>query len=528
MEFALFCTRVNVLVLLLALCTPYKFIQSPMDFGPLNLLQATNISSLDFGRLLFNSPSAVLRPQSPGDISMLLSFLSASSFSKVTVAARGAGHSIHGQAQALDGIVVEMDSIVSSIEIYKKEEGENGFSYADVSGGALWIELLEESLKFGLAPRSWTDYLYLSIGGTLSNGGISGQTFKHGPQISNVLQLDVVTGKGELVTCSPTKSPDLFYAVLGGLGQFGIITKARIILQEAPDKVKWVRAFYDDFHTFTKDQELLVSMPDLVDYVEGFIVLNEQSLHGSFIAFPAHLDFIPAFGSKGHSKLYYCLEFAVHDYNVKDINVEKVVEDISRQISYLPSHLYSVEVSYFDFLNRVRMEEMSLRRRGLWDVPHPWLNMFVPKSGITEFKDLLMDNISPDDFKGPILIYPLLRDKWDTNTSVVLPKEEATAGEEPVMYVVGVLQSANPSDCSESCLCEILRRHRRVVETATTGPRIGAKQYLAHHPSPAQWRNHFGRQWDRFAARKSRFDPLCILGPGQGIFPRIYSATSFI
>lgn len=80
-------------------------------------------------------------------------------------------------------------------------------------------------------------------------------------------------------------------------------------------------------------------------------------------------------------------------------------------MSYMQSQLYSVDVSYFDFLDRVSMEEISLRRNGLWDVHHPWLNMFVPKSGIVEFKDLLMENISPDDFMGLILIYPLLRDK---------------------------------------------------------------------------------------------------------------------
>jgi cytokinin dehydrogenase len=192
MEIAMVCTRVNLLILILSLCSPYKFIQSPMDFGPLNLLPTTTDASSDFGRILFQSPSAVLKPQSPRDISLLLSFLSASSLSKVTVAARGAGHSIHGQAQALDGIVVDMCSLPSEIDFYRGGEGD--ISYADVSGGAMWIELLEQSLKRGLAPRSWTDYLYITIGGTLSNAGISGQTFKHGPQISNVLQLEVVTG----------------------------------------------------------------------------------------------------------------------------------------------------------------------------------------------------------------------------------------------------------------------------------------------------------------------------------------------
>lgn len=66
--------------------------------------------------------------------------------------------------------------------------------YVDVSGGELWIDVLRETLKHGLAPKSWTDYLHLSVGGTLSNAGISGQAFRHGPQISNVHQLEVVTG----------------------------------------------------------------------------------------------------------------------------------------------------------------------------------------------------------------------------------------------------------------------------------------------------------------------------------------------
>ena len=46
-----------------------------------------------------------------------------------------------------------------------------------------------------------------------------------------------VTGKGELVTCSEDRNSELFHAVLGGLGQFGIITRARIALEPAPHRV---------------------------------------------------------------------------------------------------------------------------------------------------------------------------------------------------------------------------------------------------------------------------------------------------
>ncbi|XP_020248530.1 LOW QUALITY PROTEIN: cytokinin dehydrogenase 3-like [Asparagus officinalis] len=516
MELTQFCPRLNFfLLLLLAPCSPCNFIQSPMDFGPLNLSQTTSKASVDFGRIRFNNPSAVLRPAESRGHLPPPRLLSSSPSSSGGVAVAGEGRPATpstAEAQAPDGIVVDM----GSLPCRGGRLSSSGPS-ADVTAEALWSELLEESLKSGLAPRSWTDYLHLTVGGTLSNAGISGQSFKFGPQISNVLQLDVVTGNGELVTCSPTESSELFHAVLGGLGQFGIITRARITLQKAPEKVKWVRAFYDDFDKFSEDQELLISMPEEVDYVEGFVVLNEQSLHSSSVAFPSQLDFVAVL-ERDASRVYYCIEFAVHDYQqgLKPSNVDQVVEEVSRKMSYMPRYFYSAEVSYFDFINRVTMEELSLRRRGLWDVPHPWLNLFVPKSGITKFKDLLLGSISPKEFEGPLLIYPLLRDKWNANSSAVLPESGKF---DRVVYVVGILRSANPNTCSPACLQDLLRRNRHIAEVASR-PNIGAKQYLAHHPSPAHW-----PKWDRFATHKTRFDPLNILAPGQGIFPKSYLTT---
>jgi len=71
--------------------------------------------------------------------------------------------------------------------------------YANVSGQQLWIDAWE---KHGVAPVSWTDNLYLTVGGTLSSAGISGSTFRYGPQISNVYEMDVITG----ITHSPSAS----------------------------------------------------------------------------------------------------------------------------------------------------------------------------------------------------------------------------------------------------------------------------------------------------------------------------------
>lgn len=145
----------------------------------------------DFGNTYHFHPSAVLYPKSVSDISSTIKHIfNSSTASQLTVAARGHGHSLQGQAQAHQGVVINMPSLQEPV--MKVHTGE--LPYVDVSGGELWINILHETLKHGLAPKSWTDYLHLTVGGTLSNAGISGQAFLHGPQINNVYKLEVVTG----------------------------------------------------------------------------------------------------------------------------------------------------------------------------------------------------------------------------------------------------------------------------------------------------------------------------------------------
>ncbi|KAJ0977566.1 hypothetical protein J5N97_013040 [Dioscorea zingiberensis] len=125
-------------------------------------------ASQDFGKLTEASPAAaVFRPSSVDDIVSLvrLSYLSSEPFK---IAARGHGHSLRGQATAPNGVVVDMRALggreddVSRILVFPGE------MHVDVGGEQLWIDVLLETLKHGIAPRSWTDYLYLTVCGTLS------------------------------------------------------------------------------------------------------------------------------------------------------------------------------------------------------------------------------------------------------------------------------------------------------------------------------------------------------------------------
>jgi cytokinin dehydrogenase len=159
--------------------------------------EAIKLASSDYGNIVQEIPAAVLYPTSINDIASLIKFANNNS-SPFTVAATGQGHSVRGQAMARDGVVVNMRALENRINgssgIIVSRSPSLGF-YADVGGEQLWDDVLLATLEQGLSPVSWTDYLYLTVGGTLSNAGISGQTFRFGPQISNVFEMDVITGK---------------------------------------------------------------------------------------------------------------------------------------------------------------------------------------------------------------------------------------------------------------------------------------------------------------------------------------------
>ncbi|GMP41357.1 hypothetical protein CsSME_00011495 [Camellia sinensis var. sinensis] len=357
----------------------------------------------DFGNRYQFLPLAVLHPKSVSDVATTIKHIwQMGPSSELTVAARGHAHSLQGQAQAHRGVVINMESFSGmKMQVYIGKH-----PYVDVYGGELWINILHESLKYGLAPKSWTDYLHLTVGGTLSNAGISGQAFRHGPQISNVHQLEVVTGKGEVVNCSEKQNADLFYGVLGGLGQFGIITRARISLEPAPKMVKWIRVLYSDFSAFVRDQEHLIYAENTFDYIEGFVIINRTGLLNNWRSSFNPQDQVQANQFQSDGRTLYCLELA------KNINPEKVdiiykeIENLLSQLSYISSTLFVSEVSYVEFLDRVHVSEIKLRSKGLWEVPHPWLNLLVPRSKIHNFAEEVFGNILRDTSNGPVLVYP--------------------------------------------------------------------------------------------------------------------------
>lgn len=470
----------------------------------------TSFAAVDFGHIVSARPAAVLHPGSTRDIAKLVRFVYASS-SNVSIAARGVGHSANGQAQVLNGIVIDMSDLRGS------RVSARG-AFVEAAGGELWIDVLRASLAKGLAPRSFLDYLHLSVGGTLSNGGISGQTYFWGPQISNVLQLEVVTGTGELVTCSRRTRSDLFFAVLGGLGQFGIITKARINLQPSATHVHHVHALYADFASFQRDQLRLISLQQQrkaiasFEYIEGHLVTNSDSLVNGFSSVPfegqtVNVNLLP---SPGNASVLYYLELA-KSYNIaleSPASVHEQVSQLLAPLAFIPSQVFTRDEPFVDFLDRVHTGELTLRAAGLWEIQHPWSTLFVPASAMATFERTVLRTVDVSTFNGPVNIFPVNRNKWDPQMSAVTPDED-------IFFTVSFLNSVGAGQ--GPTLKALVDRNSQAWQACG---RLGCKQFFPTHTSRADWEAHFGAKWAKFVLNKRRFDPKAMLSPKQNIFTR--------
>ena len=87
------------------------------------------------------------------------------------------------------------------------------------------------------------------------------------------------------------------------------------------------------------------------------------------------------------------------------------IEALLEKLDFIPTSVFTTDLPYVDFLDRVHKNELKLRSKGLWDVPHPWLNLFVPKSRIDDFDKGVFKGILGNNTSGPILIYPMNKDK---------------------------------------------------------------------------------------------------------------------
>lgn len=434
----------------------------------------------DFGRIVTRRPHAVLIPGSAEDIAQIIRFARRHA---MQVAAKGQSgtddmresHSTFGQSLVEAGIAIDM-SPLNEISIAGQ--------HADVGAGAHWSAVFDAATARGATPPVFTDYVHLSVGGTLSAGGIGGASQRFGVQADNVLELEVVTGRGERVRCSRAIHRDLFEAVLAGAGQCAIIVRAKLNLVRAETHARVFSLFYDDIHAYVADQ-LRMLREGRFSYLEGQVVRRPDDRGWRFLLEAARY-FTPPRTPDDRVLLA-----GLHDRRAE------------AQITTR---------SYRGFIFRVDPLVAQLKANGLWKLPHPWVTLFLPAAETSAYVSSLLASLTPADTgQGPILLYPFDTTKM-TRPLFRVPRSRAA-------FHLSVLRTAVPP--TPAVVAAMLASNRALYDQAVA---VGGTRYIIGsipEVSPRDWRRHFGEVWEFFARSKRRFDPDHVLTPGPGIFQKV-------
>ena len=209
-------------------------------------------SSYDESRKVYNGmidkkPSMIVRCVDVADVIAALEY---GRENDMLIAVRGGGHNGAGLGICDDGMVIDL----SGIKYIRVNTADNTVR---VGAGNLWGEVDHATHPFGLAVPAGI-ISSTGVGGLTLGGGVGHLSRKFGLTIDNLLEADMVLADGSFVTVSETKHPDLFWAIRGGGGNFGIVTSFKF--QAHPlktviggptlwpiEKAEEVIAWYDKF-----------------------------------------------------------------------------------------------------------------------------------------------------------------------------------------------------------------------------------------------------------------------------------------
>jgi FAD/FMN-containing dehydrogenase len=236
-------------------------------------------------------PALIVRCAGTADVQQAVTFARTRG---LLLSVRGGGHSAPGYGTNDGGLVIDL-SLMKGIRV------DPDARTVRAQGGVLWRDLDHETQAFGL----------VTTGGTVSNTGIAGLTLggglgwlmgKHGLTVDNLISADVVTADGQFRTASVKDNPDLFWALRGGGGNFGVVTSFEYRLHPVMqvlggmviyplDQARDLLRFYRDFCGTLPDEAeayaALITTPDGIPAAALMLGYNGPVADGEKVLAPA-------------------------------------------------------------------------------------------------------------------------------------------------------------------------------------------------------------------------------------------------
>ncbi len=217
-------------------------------------------------------PRVIIQAEQVADVIATVNFARDAA---LDLSVRGGGHSAPGFGTNDDGVVLDL-SLMRHVHVDPRART------ARAGGGATWGDFNYATHAYGLATTGGI-VSTTGVGGLTLGGGIGYLTRGYGLSIDNLISADVVTADGQARTASATENPDLFWALRGGGGNFGVVTSFEYQLHPVNDVYVGL-FFYELEHTAT-----------LFRFFREFIKSAPEE-YGAFPAFQIAppLEFIPA------------------------------------------------------------------------------------------------------------------------------------------------------------------------------------------------------------------------------------------
>ena len=186
---------------------------------------AAEYASASRSVLASGSPAYVLRPESVVDVQAGVRFAASVG---LLLSVRGGGHGFAGFGTNDGGVVIDLSKL-ATVEIIDNER-----HLVRIGGGATWGQVAAVLAPHGLSISSG-DTKSVGVGGLTLTGGIGWKVRKYGLALDNVVAAEVVTANGAVVRASAEENPELFWAIRGGGGNFGIVTVFEFVAHPTTD-----------------------------------------------------------------------------------------------------------------------------------------------------------------------------------------------------------------------------------------------------------------------------------------------------